>query len=372
MSAPLRVNFALQAIRKSGGVLVVLEYARRLRKAGHDVRVYYPLLTHGVYFNGLPPARRICARVDAFLRTLLGARAARRAAGDAGVRLVPRISDAFVRDADVTIATAWPTAYDVARLRESTGRKLYFVQGYEVWHGETEKVDASYRLPLGIVTIAPWLTRLMRERFGREPLAELHNGVDLDFFRPPEGKGDTPCVLMLYHHQEVKGIPDGLAVLRALRARHPHVRVVMFGMHDFPDKDDFIEYHRDPSREDILRLYQEAHVFLSPSLSEGWGLPAMEAMACGCAVVATRVGCIPVLESEGNVLTAEPGDRETLLAHLEALVRDPGRLREVAAKGRETVLGHGWDAKARAFERVLVEASGRGEPARSARNARAV
>lgn len=361
MTAPLRVNFVLQAVGKTGGVLVVLEYARRLRAAGHDVRVYYPALPHAVYFNTLPAWKIGPVRLRMACGAVVAARRDRRAAGDAELRLVPVVANAFIRDADFTIATAWPTAYDVAALAPSKGRKLYFVQGYETWNGEVEKVDASFRLPLGILTISPWLTRLVRERFGLEPVAELRNGVDLDFFRPPpEGKPDDGINLLMMHHvQAIKGISDGLHILREIKRRHPGVRIRMFGMHPFPDKDDFIEYHRDPPRDVLLSLYQNAHVFLSPGLSEGWHLPPMEAMACGCAVVATRVGCIPALVENGNLLEAEPGDRSALLGHLDTLIRDPDVLRETARKGRETILRYGWDEKAEAFERTLRALAGR-------------
>lgn len=361
MTAPLRVNFVLQAIGKTGGVLVVLEYARRLRAAGHDVCVYYPALPHAVYFNTLPAWKIGPVRLRMVWNAIFDAGRARREAGDAGLRLVPVVANAFIRDADVTIATAWPTAYDVAALTPSKGRKLYFVQGYETWNGQVERVDRSFRLPLGILTISPWLTRLVRERFGLEPVAELRNGVDLDFFRPPpEGRPDDRINLLMMHHvQAVKGIPDGLHALRAIKRRHPRVRIRMFGMHPFPDRDDFIEYHQNPSRDLLLGLYQDAHVFLSPGLSEGWHLPPMEAMACGCALVATRVGCVPALEENGNMLTAEPGDRDALFARLDALIREPALLRETARKGRETILRYGWDEKAEAFERTLRALAGR-------------
>jgi glycosyltransferase involved in cell wall biosynthesis len=129
----------------------------------------------------------------------------------------------------------------------------------------------------------------------------------------------------------------------------------MFGMYPFPQKDDFIEYVLNPSRERLVELYQQSRIYLSPSLAEGWQLPPMEAMACGCAVVATRVGCIPVLEEDGNLLGVAPGDRDGLLHRVESLVLDPGLLRETAEKGLRTMKAFGWEKKSREFERALLQ-----------------
>jgi glycosyltransferase involved in cell wall biosynthesis len=354
MTAPLRVNFLLHAAGKTGGVLVVFEYARRLRKMGHDVRVYHPVLPYAVYYDAYPAWKRPLARVYAAGRNLLTARAVRRLAGDADVRLVPRLSRAFVRDADVTVATAWPTAYDAAALPASKGRKLYFIQGYEVWNGRVDAVDASYRLPLDLLTIAPWLTRLMREKFGREPAAEVRNGVDLGFFAPPSSRPAAPItILMMVHPSPVKGTADGLEVLRRVQEAHPRARLRLFGMHDFVAPRG-VEYVRDPARDELLRLYQEADIFLSPSLSEGWGLAVVEAAACGCAVVATRTGCVPLLEESEGVLACEPGDRDALFRNLDALIRAPDRLKRLASGARSAVAGYGWEASAKVLEGALV------------------
>jgi glycosyltransferase involved in cell wall biosynthesis len=354
---PLRINFVVGFVFKTGGIAVVLEYAHRLGLAGHSVRIYYPLLPYDIYTPPGPAWKRLLVRIRNYARYFRA-----RKAGipwsphPVDVKAVPVIAAPFIRDADAVIATDSPTAPDVARLPRSKGAKFYFIQGYEIWNGRIPVVEASYKLPLSIIVIAPWLTRMMRDKFGVEPAAEIPNGVDLDFFRPPARYAPgPPSVVMMYHVQAVKGIPDGLEVLRRLHRERPGVAIRLFGLYPFPDKDDFFEFTLNPSREKIRELYQANRIFLSPSHSEGWQLPPMEAMACGCAVVATNVGCIPVLKEEGNMLVAEPRDTETLFRHLLALVDDPELLRRTSEKGYATISRYGWDAPTRRLERLLAE-----------------
>ncbi|MEX0751196.1 MAG: glycosyltransferase family 4 protein [Dehalococcoidia bacterium] len=88
------------------------------------------------------------------------------------------------------------------------------------------------------------------------------------------------------------------------------------------------------SVDDLVRLYNEAQIVVSPSLYEGFGLPAAEAMACGTPVIATTAGAFPetVVHDETGVLVP-PGDAPALADAMTALLRDPVRRAEMGAAG---------------------------------------
>src|SRR5207248_8464558 len=65
------------------------------------------------------------------------------------------------------------------------------------------------------------------------------------------------------------------------------------------------------TRERLRDLYRRARVFVYPSRAEGFGIPPLEALACGAPVIATRVGAIPEFAGDAALLI-DPGDRGAL------------------------------------------------------------
>ena len=115
-------------------------------------------------------------------------------------------------------------------------------------------------------------------------------------------------------------------------------------------------------RPDLVQLLSHATVFVCPSVYEPLGIVNLEAMACGTAVVASRVGGIPevVVDGETGVLVDLDDEFEPHLAGaVAALLDDPARAAKMGAAGRARAVEHfGWDAIARrtlaVYEAVLA------------------
>jgi glycosyltransferase involved in cell wall biosynthesis len=97
---------------------------------------------------------------------------------------------------------------------------------------------------------------------------------------------------------------------------------------------------------DLPALYSAAQVFAYPSLYEGFGLPVLEAMACGTPVVTSTASCLPEVAG-GAALLVEPRDVDGLAAALRRPLEDDGLRQSLIAKGRVRARQFTWTKAAR-------------------------
>ena len=104
--------------------------------------------------------------------------------------------------------------------------------------------------------------------------------------------------------------------------------------------------------QDLVVLYSEAAVFAMPSLNEGFGLPALEAMACGAPVVVARAGALPeVVGAAGLVVPS--GDVEGWAGALGRVVSDAGMADDMRRKSLERAQDFSWVESARSVAGIL-------------------
>jgi len=111
----------------------------------------------------------------------------------------------------------------------------------------------------------------------------------------------------------------------------------------------------------LVRLYQRATLFVFPSLYEGFGLPVLEAMACGCPVISSNASSLPEVAGDAAVLV-DPSDREGLARQMELVLTDAALRRSLRERGLERAAQFSWDRTARetvaVYRRVVQEITG--------------
>jgi glycosyltransferase involved in cell wall biosynthesis len=112
----------------------------------------------------------------------------------------------------------------------------------------------------------------------------------------------------------------------------------------------------------LVRLYQGATLFVYPSLYEGFGLPPLEAMACGAPTVVSDASSLPEVVGDAAV-KVPPGDAAALAAALEGLLAAPAKRAELARRGPERAALFRWDAAAARMEAIFAEALAETGPA---------
>jgi glycosyltransferase involved in cell wall biosynthesis len=208
------------------------------------------------------------------------------------------------------------------------------------------------------------------------------HGIDLDVFRPlprpdepgpgpqtsggPAAAADGPrpgaepaavVVGVIGRQGAVKGYPDFLAAAELLgRESGLALRWLIARADPVPLPSGFpAEALRASTEAEMAAFYNRCGVFVFPSLAEGFGLPALEAMACGCAVVTTDCGGVSTFaRPDENCLMVPPGRPVLLAEAIGRLVRDRPLRSRLAQQGLATAAGFGRPASLDRLADALV------------------
>jgi len=185
-------------------------------------------------------------------------------------------------------------------------------------------------------------------RVAPEKIRMVYNGLDADFFRPINGPPKKPNSLLFVGNTDdfKKGIIYLLQALTLL----PERIILTIVDEGLPEKtyapqaiqklglNSRVAFTGKVSGERLRQLYTAAEVVVLPSLYEGFGLPAAEAMACGTPVVATNTGALPeVVGSEGAGIIVPPRDPQALAAAILDVLQDQAQREKRGRLGRQRV-----------------------------------
>lgn len=118
-----------------------------------------------------------------------------------------------------------------------------------------------------------------------------------------------------------------------------------------------VVFIHDADNEELPQLYNAASVFVLPSLYEGFGLPLLEAMACGIPVVASNVSSIPEVTGEAAAFV-DPLDSQSITNGLKAVLLDADFREKLIQKGLERSRNFSWEKTARKTLRIYEECLG--------------
>lgn len=176
-------------------------------------------------------------------------------------------------------------------------------------------------------------------------------GVDWHRFEAPPAPTDVTkkdgelFISYVGRLESVKNYELLLEVAQDVCKRHSNVRFLFIG--DTTSKEHLVERYQGNGvqflghREDVPSLLSLTDIFVLASHSEGLPSALMEAMAAGCACLATRVGGVPYLLNNGEAgLTVPQGDREAFAESLERLIGDEALRARLGTKARAVIEAH--------------------------------
>jgi glycosyltransferase involved in cell wall biosynthesis len=267
------------------------------------------------------------------------------------------------------------TIHDLAFLDHPEWFNPYFVKWYSYI------VPTLARRVLGIITVSEFTKSRIIERLKvpAEKIKVIYLGVNSEFspksFKDIENKLRDFNVISsryIFTLSTIEPRKNLKRLLEAWRIAQIHLEDDIYlvvggtkgktsvfkdvGLETIPDKVIFLDYVPDGA---LPYLYSGALLFVYPSLYEGFGLPPLEAMACGCPVITSSVASIP--EACGDaVLYCDPYNTDDIAQKIVQLAKDDNLKSTLRKKGLERVKMFSWDKAAEEHTKLFEEIMGEG------------
>lgn len=185
-------------------------------------------------------------------------------------------------------------------------------------------------------------------RLPAENLHLVYHGIDHHTWRPnPQIPRETNRLIVVASADvPLKGLIYFLEAFATLRKDHPNLKSTIIGkLREGPTAkriealkiESDVEFVEQLTNEEIVDLYAQATIAVTPSVYEGFGFPAGEAMACGVPVVATTGGALPEVVGDAG-LTVPPKNAAALAQAIDRLLRDPALRADLGERGKERIL----------------------------------
>lgn len=305
------VVFIVESGGLCGGVRVILEEAVRLKQRGWDASIYS--IDREPHWFPVPQDMWRQFKDYEHLQAVL------------------------IAEDSWKVATWWKTAQVVNEcLRGDEG--CYLVQDVEVEYYSAphmkEMVMTTYDLPLRKYTTSRWVEANLPDT------TWVGIGLDLDLYKPLNLERDLSVVLAFPRKQRLKGFRQIGELSRRLGE---NVNLITAGVMPIRLGGAWKKHYTGLPDREIVRLYNQVGCFISTTLHEGFGLPHLEAMACGTPVVTTDAdGNMAFCEHGQNCLVYSGDDMAGMAMGVHRVLTDEALWKSLVQHGLETAAEYPW------------------------------
>jgi glycosyltransferase involved in cell wall biosynthesis len=339
----MKIAFILPGSGRSGGIKSTVKAGNGLLRKGHQVRL---LVNKG----GVSPRAQLrklwlktrYARSNDWLDMFEGP--------------VERFSDVLectFEDNEIVVASGWWAASEIRRVNHNGIMKVHHVRSMLK---DDEQMRAAWGENVPKIVIASFLKEAVERSCGQRIYATIHNGIDVADFYPSVPESRRNGVGTIFGRDYHKDPQTVLGVLESLRRVCPGVPQRVFSANRKPRELPREIFHRLPTLEKTRELYSRSLVWFLGSCSEGFGVPVLEAMACGCAVVSTRCGGPQdIIKNGENGFLVETGDVEQIVSKVREVLNNGELRRRFVENSKETLKKFSWENSIDKLEKALSD-----------------
>lgn len=318
----MRINFILPPalLKAAGGYKVVYQYANFISERGNSVYIYY-------WSRGGENSKKIPRILMHQFRKLIATSEPKwfKLHKNIKKRAIIDINDNSVRDADITICTSIDTVEKVMNLSKKKGKKIHFVQGHENWFIGEKETQRIYKLDMDKIVVSSYLKEIISKTY-KGNIYLVRNGIDTDCFYPTNTHNDNIfSISMMFNANCQKNSEMGIRIFEKLKQEYPKLEVYLFSVEKRPENIPlWINFKTMANESELRDIYNNTAIYCCTSDSEGYGLPSLEAMACGCTLVTTNnKGCLEYAVHDYNSLVSEIRDEKKMYENIKYLFNNP-------------------------------------------------
>lgn len=354
----MKITFVIPGLNLTGGIRVVSIYAELLAKKGHTVTVVSPDQRLPTLKEKIKSALKWKGYKfeSGFNQTFF-------LNANYKVNILDKHRPVVSEDvppADIIIATFWNTAEWIVNFPESKGKKVYFIQHYEVhpWL-PVERVKATLNLPYEKIVVSQWIADTLLAMHGSNQVKVVSNGVDSQqFYGDKRGKQLKTTFGIMYSLRSYKGCHIAFKAFEKAKLVNPNIALVAFGSEE-PNEElplpEGTKYYCLPKQTELASIYGMCDAWLFSSSTEGFGLPILEAMACRTPVIGTRCGAAEMLINNTNGFLVDINDSEAM-SHAMCVVSNMSdeAWQEYSLSAYLTSTKYRWEDTVAMFEEALI------------------
>jgi glycosyltransferase involved in cell wall biosynthesis len=339
MNKKLHVTFLLPSNGVGGGVRAIKDFGNGLIALGHSVRVVYKLQHVDIarkifrkyfrkavdwldYFHG---------EVESYHKSL---------------------NDIKFREKEIAISMCSQTTLDASQLPDSIIKVMY-CHGleYENWDRFIEAIN----LPIPKIAISNRVKETIEHYTTQKVMAVVPNGINHSEYYRDESivkHGVGGCIRQSYSKD-----PKSTAhIFSLLHDQLPNLPLYSFGVGKKPSIYRQINYSDNPTVEEARGIYNKCKIWFLASIIEGFSLPVLEAMACGCVVVSTKCGGPQDLIIDGhNGYLVEVGNYGAIIYYINKLLADDELFQKMSENSINIAQNFSWPKSSEMLEKELYK-----------------
>jgi glycosyltransferase involved in cell wall biosynthesis len=281
--------------------------------------------------------------------------------------------DAFFRTRLDLTHSPTPLSLPTKGKKIVTVHDLFFLDFPEMadkraWRIDSRRIRKSLHRADGIIAVSHYTEQQLLERFGldRGKIRIIHHGINLKEWETDERESlerikkalalPSDFLLFVGAHEPRKNLPLLLKALRIVHDRYQKIALVIVGRKGLDSEnvqkdirglelDSWVKMVSYVDESELRHIYHLGSVFVFPSLSEGFGIPLLEAMACGLPIVTSRSSALPEIAQDA-ALYIDPHDPEDLATEIIHVLKDKTLKEKLVSAGKKRVRSFSWEKAA--------------------------